>query len=383
MNTTIVRDSIYPMDRADQRRSFPHKWSYDSTSKGFTLVELLVVIGIIALLVSMLLPALSKARASANTLVCETNLRQITTAMIMYAQQNNGAIIGNQFTSSYFLFPGPGPTWTALGSSGQYSTKNYPTLMGCFDWVSPTAAVMGLPFEQGASAQNRYNRILQLTQYPLFRCPENDVVETGLAPYCDVAPLPTTSMESYTTSAFFQTAYGSMDKSSNPKFKSYLNMGTYRPRITQVGDSTWKVFMSDGSGWSSGGIPSIEMNIDNGYISGSTSTPFSYFTDPGPWDGNFSRSFYFKGKPVPRMLSFRHGERGAGVAYTSAGNTAVSLKRMRMNAAFFDGHVETISGYESMDPSHWMPVGTTNPDTEMSQECKDLYPAYIGATVNR
>jgi prepilin-type N-terminal cleavage/methylation domain-containing protein/prepilin-type processing-associated H-X9-DG protein len=61
--------------------------------KGFTLVELLVVIAVIAVLMGILMPALNKARESGRKVVCQSNLRQIGMAHLLYAEDNRYKIV--------------------------------------------------------------------------------------------------------------------------------------------------------------------------------------------------------------------------------------------------------------------------------------------------
>jgi len=126
-----------------------HRWNRFRKS-GFTLIELLVVIAIIAILASLLLPALSKAKEKAKGITCINNLKQLTMCAMLYSGDNQDAIVPNGDVS--------------LGAAG---------------WVAGN--VSGLP-----DATNLVN-IQQAVLFPynqsvgVYRCPSDNfaVLNTG------------------------------------------------------------------------------------------------------------------------------------------------------------------------------------------------------------
>ena len=108
-------------------------------TRGFTLVELLVVIGIVALLVAILLPALNKARESSRSAACLSNLRQLGISHANYVADNRGYVV-----------PADIGDWvTPPGPNGYSTYESWATILVANKYLPHPKAAKGLPTSEG------------------------------------------------------------------------------------------------------------------------------------------------------------------------------------------------------------------------------------------
>ena len=115
------------------------------SAAAFTLVELLIVIGIIALLISILLPTIGKALEQAKQIKCASNMRQVYFAMQMYSNENRNGL------------PIPPYIWDVYNPWGRHDLGSYMVSMGVLDYDNGLLWPYLSPSQQG-----RYN---------VFNCP--------------------------------------------------------------------------------------------------------------------------------------------------------------------------------------------------------------------
>lgn len=317
--------------------------------RAFTLIELLVVISIIALLISILLPALSSARRVGQKVKCMTGVRSIAVGAIQYAGDNDDWIPG------------------APGGSGAYlagAAIAYGQSVQRYDFLGPLERQMGLGFEfpdQGdqEGLKKRFNRLRGEAQ---FLCASNKFLASHFSGInAGVGPMVSYNMSRY--QLWVRASSGSqagVPADTQAGFSWYNNIFEvklpleWKPSFTRIGSPANKIMVADGARYSDGDT-APDYDLTAGGQWGGTFADSAPFQGPTAgsksWDRSRSPGNGGSGSVDARVYAFRH----------SNGDPAPGAKAnaFRFNAGFYDGHVETMGDLEASNPHKWLPQNST------------------------
>ncbi|MCK4341013.1 MAG: type II secretion system protein [Phycisphaerae bacterium] len=339
-------------------------------ASGFTLIELLVVVAIIAILMSILLPALRAAREQARTAVCGSLQSQL------------GRGLGTYFSENKDWIPGTNTTGVAIRRNVGITTEYFHPWMPVqsFDWITPLLTVQ---MEMKASWVDRWQEILNEFCCPSVRRFRSTVYTEGI-PNNFLPDLRSKNWfpVSYLMPIHFQwwgTNYGvdgerpiMLSKpADNPYGAIYAETApqddffeatheTYKSRLGEVGNPAQKVAAADGTRFvTSNGLIDFHARPDPRWFGAFTSsgawwsgsTTYGVHNNTLNWN-NHSVTSASESEGKNLAASYRHGPTTSGLSGSARDN------RGMINALFFDGSVRRLNDRESRNPVLWYPRGS-------------------------
>jgi len=312
--------------------------------RAFTLIELLVVISIIALLISILLPAMSLARQTAQSAACLSNMRQAGIGLATYAADNTDHMPGMNTSGAHMV---------SGGTYAMASRSNTAPLQST-DWISPTlGASLGLP----ADAAERLRRIFTHD----FRCPANNVnyasQYTGggnIMPTFAVQTLPIASYQMSMTWQVRKDGISANDLVDGDNFafgEVASSPKGYGFRLDLLRNPSYKMYLSEGIRYV-GNVNAPDGNITfDGQAHSTSGSNFGHTGwtfiggggNPYKWNGGTNGlgtgAMQLNMTLASRAIAFRHPSQ-------------------TMNLAAFDGSAKNLQPYEASNIRHHLPTGT-------------------------